>query len=76
MEKKIKIYNMKWNRQFDYPASSRSLIQGSRHYDVGQEKLPSVTTILAATQPPEKRKALEDWQARVGKEQATRTKGS
>ena len=65
---------MKWNRKFKYPASTRSLIQGSRHYDVGQEKLPSVTTILSATQPEEKRKALADWQERVGKEQATRTK--
>ena len=65
---------MKWNRQFDYPTSSRSLIQGSRHYDVGQEKLPSVTTILSATQPLEKRQALANWQERVGKEQATRTK--
>ena len=63
---------MKWNKKFKYPASTRSLIQGSRHYDVGQEKLPSVTTILAATQPPEKRKALEDWKARVGEQEAQR----
>lgn len=63
----------KWNKQFDYPKSVRSLIQGSRHYDVGPEKLPSVTTILSATQPPEKKAALEAWKARVGKEQASRT---
>jgi hypothetical protein len=38
---------MIWNKQFDYPTSTRALINGKRHYDVGtQEKLPSVTTIL------------------------------
>lgn len=66
---------MKWNKCFEYPTSTRSLIQGQRHYDVGTEdKLPSVTTILAATQPQEKREALERWKARVGVEEATRTK--
>jgi genome maintenance exonuclease 1 len=53
---------MKWNKKFKYPASTRSLIRGSRHYDIQTEdsgfevveKLPSVTTILSATQPEEK----------------------
>jgi hypothetical protein len=45
---------MKWNKRFIYPASSRSLIQNERHYELGTEKLPSVTTILAATQTDEK----------------------
>jgi len=63
-----------WNKQFIYPPSTRSLIQGSRHYDVGQEKLPSVTTILSATQPPEKQKALADWKARVGAAAADKIK--
>ena len=66
---------MKWNKCFEYPTSTRSLIQGQRHYDVGTEdKLPSVTTILAATQPQEKREALERWKQRVGVKEATRTK--
>lgn len=66
---------MKWNKLYEYPTSTRSLIQGQRHYDVGTEdKLPSVTTILSATQPEEKRKSLADWQARVGKDEATRIK--
>ena len=44
---------MKWNKKFIYPTSTRALINGKRHYDVGvHEKLPSVTTILSAT--PEK----------------------
>ena len=65
---------MKWNKLYQYPPSSRSLIQGSRHYDVGQQKLPSVTTILAATQSEEKRKSLEAWKSRVGEAQADRIK--
>ena len=40
---------MKWNKKFVYPTSTRALIDGKRHYDVGtNEKLPSVTTILSA----------------------------
>jgi hypothetical protein len=46
---------MKWNKKFDYPPSIRSLINDQRHYDIGEEKLPSVTTILQATQSPEKK---------------------
>ncbi len=52
----------------------RSLINGKRHYDVGEEKLPSVTTILSATQSEEKRKSLADWRARMGPEFADRVK--
>ena len=63
---------MKWNKRFRYPSSTRSLIQGSRHYDLGNEKLPSVTTILSATQTKEKRESLQKWQDRIGKEEATR----
>ena len=66
---------MKWNKQFEYPASQRSMIRGQRHYDIGSvEKLPSVTTILSATQPKEKRESLERWKQSVGEEQATRIK--
>jgi genome maintenance exonuclease 1 len=65
---------MKLNQLYQYPTSTRALIKGQRHYDVQQEKLPSVTTILAATQPEEKRLALEAWKTRVGTEQADRIK--
>ena len=44
---------MKWNRKFNYPTSTRALYNGKRLYDVNNEKLPSVTTILAATKPQE-----------------------
>jgi len=65
---------MKLNKLYEYPTSSRALYDGERLYDIGQEKLPSVTTILSATQPPEKQAALAAWKARVGEEQATRIK--
>ena len=52
----------------------RSLIDGKRHYDIKEEKLPSVTTILSATQSEEKRKSLADWRARMGPQYADRVK--
>ena len=39
---------------------------------MGKEKLPSVTSILKATQSDEKRASLARWQARVGVDEATR----
>jgi ATP-dependent exoDNAse (exonuclease V) beta subunit len=61
---------MKWNKRFEYPASIRSVINGGRHYDIGQEKLPSVTTILQATQSPEKKAILAKWKQKVGEKKA------
>ena len=52
----------------------RSLINGKRHYDIGEEKLPSVTTILSATQSDEKKKSLADWRARMGPQYADRVR--
>ena len=57
---------MKWNKKFEYPASIRSLIIDQRHYDIGEEKLPSVTTILQATQSKEKKAILAKWKQKVG----------
>ena len=68
---------MKWNKKFIYPKSSRSLIGGKRHYDIddsGQQKLPSVTTIISATQSEEKRQALANWKARLGDQAADRVR--
>ena len=61
---------MKWNKRFEYPASIRSVINGGRHYDIGQEKLPSVTTILQATQSAEKKAILAKWKQKVGEKKA------
>jgi len=61
---------MKWNKKFEYPASIRSLINDQRHYDIGEEKLPSVTTILQATQSIEKKAILAKWKQKVGETKA------
>ena len=65
---------MKWNRLYEYPKSVRSLIKDERHYELGDEKLPSVTTILAATQSDEKRASLDKWKERVGNTEAEKIK--
>ena len=65
---------MKWNKKFIYPKSSRSLIDGKRHYDIEHTKLPSVTTIIGATQSEEKKKSLADWKARLGATAADRVR--
>jgi len=57
---------MKINKLYSYPKSMRSVINGGRHYDIDGDKLPSVTTILSATQSDEKRQSLADWKARMG----------
>jgi genome maintenance exonuclease 1 len=65
---------MKWNKLYEYPKSVRSLIKDERHYEVGSEKLPSVTTILAATQSDEKRESLAKWKEKVGDSKADEIK--
>ena len=61
---------MEWNRKFNYPASIRALYNGKRLYDINNQKLPSVTTILAATKPQEEIDSLNRWRDRVGHTQA------
>ena len=65
---------MQWNNKFTYPKSMRSMVSGSRMYAVNQEKLPSVTTILKATESEEKKASLANWKARVGVAEANRIK--
>ena len=48
------------------------MVEGQRHYILNEEKLPSVTTILSATQSAEKRESLAKWRERVGEAEATR----
>ena len=50
----------------------REVINGKRHYAVKNEKLPSVTTILSATQSADKQASLAAWRQRVGEDQAAR----
>ena len=65
---------MKWNNKFNYPKSSRSIEDGYRKYLLGENKLPSVTTILSATKSEEEKAALANWKARVGINEANRIK--
>ena len=65
---------MKWNKLYKYPSSTRSLVEGQRHYDVSNEKLCSVTTILAATQSDEKKESIARWKAKVGENEADRVR--
>jgi len=67
---------VKKNNSFRYPKTQREKIEGKRHYVFDKEKLPSVTTILDATQPAEKRESLLRWKERVGEEAAERIKTS
>ena len=60
------------NNKFVYPKSMRETIDGKRHYAIKSEKLPSVTTILSATQDPSKTAGLDAWRKRMGEENATR----
>ena len=58
--------------QYIYPKTVREAIEGKRHYVIKTEKLPSVTTILSATESAEKREALARWRESKGEEIATR----
>jgi len=61
---------IKWNKKFVYPTSTRSLIDDQRHYSINNEKLPSVTTILQATQSEEKKASLAKWKQNIGENKA------
>ena len=67
---------MKWNKQFIYPKTVRSSVDGVRKYSIGQEKLPSVTTIISSTQDASKTDSLNKWKARVGEVEAERIKNT
>ena len=65
---------MKLNKKYIYPKTIREAINGKRHYNIndGKYKLPSVTTILSATQDPEKTASLDAWRLKMGEDNATR----
>jgi ATP-dependent exoDNAse (exonuclease V) beta subunit len=67
---------MKWNKQFIYPPCIRSMVKGKRKYEVGGERLPSVTTILKNTQDASKAESLARWKAKVGEVEAERIKNT
>lgn len=57
--------------RFNYqPIKRIDTPNGRRYATPDGEKLPSVTTILDATKPEEKKKALMEWRKRVGEQKA------
>jgi len=64
---------IKINTVYDYKSLKRVDSPNGRVYvDSNGNKLPSVTTILGKTKPAEDRKALQEWKARVGHQEATK----
>lgn len=57
--------------KYNYTPLARESVEGKRHYALPDgNRVPSVTTILDATKPQEKKQALADWKKRVGEKQA------
>ena len=61
---------MQWNKKYSYPTSSRATEGGIRRYQLGEKKLPSVTSILDATKSEEDKAALANWRERTGQKEA------
>jgi len=47
-----------------------------RKYSIGEEKLPSVTTIISKTQDASKTESLDRWKLRVGEDEAERIRNT
>ena len=71
-ENKFFITDLKRENKYDYQKYTRQEEDGSRTYNVGDKKIPSVTTILSATQSEEKKASLDKWRQRVGYQEAQR----
>ena len=65
----------KIKRKYKYRWLDREMVGGKRMYIDGEGgRLPSVTTVLSMTVPPEKREILADWFRSKGPAEATRIK--
>ena len=58
--------------KFDYQTIKRVTLPTGRVYDINEEKLPSVTTILSATKSEESKAKLAAWRQREGEKKADR----
>lgn len=59
------------NQRYDYTPIKRTSVDGKRLYTTPDgNRVPSVTTVLTATQPEKKRQILKEWRERVGHEKA------
>ena len=65
---------MLWNGKpkFDYKEIKRVDSPNGRVYDINDEKLPSVKTILSATKSEESKAKLDAWRQREGEKKADR----
>lgn len=60
-----------YNPRYNYQPIPRETVDGRRLYATPDGyRLPSVTTILDATKPEEKKRVLQEWRSRVGHERA------
>ena len=57
---------MIWNNKYNYLSSTKALFNGYRHYDINNEKLPSVTSIIEKTKTEEEKASLKLWRERIG----------
>ena len=68
--------SLNWNKLYTYPKTVRSNIDGTRRYEIDDEKLPSVTTIISGTQDASKTESLDRWKLRVGEAEAERIRNT
>lgn len=71
-DKSFTVSGFKIVNKYNHKDYSRNDEETGRTYNVGEKKIPSVTTILSATQPPEKKQSLDKWRERVGYDEAAR----
>ncbi len=64
------VTDFKWDKKYTYTKYTRDDEHGPRTYQVNEKKVPSVTTILYATQSEDKKQSLDAWRQRVGYEEA------
>tara|TARA_R100001129_G_scaffold22958_1_gene14546 strand:- start:1748 stop:2482 length:735 start_codon:yes stop_codon:yes gene_type:complete len=69
--KSFSVTDFKIIEKYSYTKLSRN-DESVRTYNVLKKKVPSVTTILQATQSKEKKESLRKWRERVGEEEASR----
>jgi len=62
--------------RYVYPKSTRESISGLRHYTVDgeEQKLPSVTTVLAQTKSEKDKEGIKRWKEQVGEKRAEEIK--
>ena len=71
-KKSFEITDFVIDKKYAYKQYTRNDEETGRTYNVNKNKIPSVTTILSATQSEEKRKSLDAWRERVGYQEAAR----